>query len=100
MLRPLKNAFGLAAPPSLALVIIGAYIVVTRWSKFVDDPASGIISVGGLILIVFLTYFVLALAGFEPSPQGTVKVPRLFAWPLLCAVAIIVFGVLFYLLRR
>ena len=75
-----------------------AYIVMTRWSKFADDPVAGIAIMSGLVLVVFLTYFVLALTGFKASPQGVVDAPRIYVWSVLGAIVILVFGVLFYLL--
>jgi hypothetical protein len=80
------------------MVVLGAFILATRWSKFADDPTSGVAIMGGLVLVVFLTYFVLALTGFKVSPQGVVDVPRVYAWGILCAIVISVFGVLFFLL--
>jgi hypothetical protein len=80
-------------------VIVGAYIVLTRWSKVDDDPAAGIAIVSGLVLVVFLTYFVLAMTGFKASPQGVVEAPRIYAWSVLCAIVILVFGALLYLLQ-
>jgi hypothetical protein len=80
------------------IVIVGAYIVLTRWSKFADDPVLGAI-MSGLVLVVFLTYFVLAMIGFKASPQGVVEAPRMYAWSVLGAIVILVFGVLFYLLQ-
>jgi hypothetical protein len=47
------------------MVIVGAFILLTRWSKFADDPVAGIAIISGLVLVVFLTYFALALAGYK-----------------------------------
>ena len=80
-------------------MIVGAYIVLTRWSKFADDPMAGIAIVSALVLVVFLTYFVLAMTGFKASPQGVVEAPRIYAYSVLCAIVILVFGALFYLLQ-
>jgi hypothetical protein len=61
-------------------------------------PAHAILLMANLAFVVFLTYVVLALMGFKVSQQGVVDVPRIYAWGLLCAIVISVFGVLFYLL--
>jgi hypothetical protein len=98
MLRRVKHAFRVAAPPSLAVLIGLAFVMAARWSKFADDPMTGIASVSGLVLVVFLTYFVLGVTGFKASPQGTVDVPRIYVWSVLCAIVILVFGILFYFL--
>jgi hypothetical protein len=97
MSQRVKHAFRTAVTPTLAMVVVSAFIVVTRWSKFADDPVAGIATMSGLLLIVFLTYFVLGVIGFKASPQGVVNAPRIYAWPVLCAIVILVFGVLFYL---
>jgi len=98
MSRRVKDAFRAAVHPSLRIVFIGALIVTSRWSKFAD-PVAGIAVVSGLILIVFLTYFALALTGFRVSPRGIVDVPRIYVWSILCAIVVLVFGALFYVLR-
>jgi hypothetical protein len=99
MSRRVRHAFRAAAPPSIVIVIVGAYIVLTRWSKFADDPVMGIAIMSGLVLVVFLTYFVLAMIGFKASSPGVVEAPRIYVWSVLCAIVILVFGVLFYLLQ-
>ena len=71
---------------------------LTRWEKVADDPKAGLVAGVGLTLIVFVTYCVLGLAGFKASPLGAVNVPRVYVWSLLCAIAALVFGVLFYFL--
>ena len=81
------------------MLIVSASIVVIRWSKFADDQVAGIATMSGLVLVVFLTYFVLAVTGFNASPQGVVDAPRIYAWSILGVIAVLVFGVLFYLLQ-
>jgi len=100
MLRRFAHAFRVAAAPSLAIAIATAFIIVTRWSKFANDPVAGMAIMSGLVLVVFLTYFVLAVTGFQSSPQGVVDAPRVFVWSVLCAIVVVVFGVLFYVLQR
>ena len=98
MLQRAKHAFRVAIPPTAAMVVLGAFILAIRWSKFA--ATFGIAIMGGVVLVVFLTYFVFALMGFKVSPQGVVDVPRVYAWGILCAIVISVFGVLFFLLLR
>jgi hypothetical protein len=100
MLRRLKRAFRVAGPPSLVIVIVGAYVLASRWSNSADDAVSGVAIVAGLALVVFLTYFVLAMTGFTASPEGIVDAPRIYVWAVLCAIVVLVFGVLFYVLQR
>ena len=97
--RRIYRAARAAVRPTLAVVTIAAYIVLTKWSKLVDDPVAGIFSISGPILIVFVTYFVLAMAGFKVSPEGGVDIPRIYAWPVLGAIFVLVFGAFFYLLE-
>ena len=101
-LEPARNrvvhAFRVAAPPTVTVLILSAFAFVVRWSKFADDPVLGLAIVGGLDLIVFLTYFVLGLTGFKGSPEGDVDAPRVYALPLVFAVVVLVFGVVFYFL--
>jgi uncharacterized BrkB/YihY/UPF0761 family membrane protein len=99
MSRGAKDAFRAAARPSTVMALAGALTLLTHWSKFADDRVVGVAVVSGLVLVVFLTYFVLALAGFKVSPRGVVEAPRLYAWSFICAIVIVVFGVLFYLLQ-
>ena len=63
-------------------------------------PTSALAIVAGLDLVVFLTYFVLALTGFKASPAGDVNVPRVYVWSLVGAVDVFVFGVLLILLEH
>ena len=37
MSRRVKHALRAAAPPSIAIGLVGVYIVLTRWSQFADD---------------------------------------------------------------
>ena|SRR5215831_18583427 len=99
MSRRITHALRASARPSIIALIGLALAVVTHWSKVADDPRASIFACVGLVLIVFLTFFVLALTGFEESPQGVVDVPRVYAWSLLFVIVVLVFGVLFYFLR-
>jgi hypothetical protein len=93
------HAFRIAAFPSFGVLILAALITVrARSSPFHGDLIRDVAIGGGLVLVVFLTYFVLALAGFKASPQGVVDVPRPYAWLLVSAIVVLVFGVLFYML--
>ena len=98
MSRRVVHAFRVAARPTIGVLIVFSFIFVTRWSKFVDDPMAAVAVFAGLVVVVFLTYFVLALTGFKASPHGAVSVPRVYVWSLICAIALLVFGVLFYFL--
>jgi uncharacterized membrane protein len=99
MARRVKHAFRAAARSSIVIAVVGALTLLTPWSKFADDRVAGVAIVSGLVMIVFLTYFVLALTGFTVSPWGDVEAPRIYAWPAVCAIVIFVFGLLFYLLQ-
>jgi hypothetical protein len=100
MLQRMKDGFRVAAPPSLGIAVVVGFIFITRWSEFADDPIEGIAIGSGLVLVVFLTYFFLALTGFKASQQGVVEVPRVYAWLILSAIVVSVFVVVAYLLAR
>jgi len=53
----------------------------------------------GLTLVVFLTYFFLALCGYKVDPHGTVTVPRRYSWALVYVVIIVILAVAVYLTR-
>jgi len=94
--RRITNGLRAAAGPTIVIVIAVALVFVTRWSKVTDDLRASLFAGVVLTLVVFLTYFVLGIAGLKPSPQGAVNVPRVYAWSLICAVSVLVFGALFY----
>src|SRR5215470_17397713 len=50
----------------------------------------------GLTSVVFFTYFFLALGGYKVDAHGTVKVPRLYSWPLLVLVTVITMAAALY----
>src|SRR3954469_11835773 len=95
--RRVARAFRVAAQPTRGVLIVLAYIIATRWSKFADDP-FGVAVVATLGVVVFLTYFILGLTGYTASPQGHVSVPRVYGWALVTAIVAVVFVVLFYVL--
>jgi hypothetical protein len=80
-------------------VSLGVAVSLVGHAQQSDDPMLHFAVAGGLILIVFLTYFLLGLTGFKASPRGSVNVPRVYAWSLVCAIVVLVFGALFYFLH-
>jgi len=98
MNRRIPQALRASARPSIFVLIVVALDLVAHRRQLADDPLSGIFAGAGLVLIVFLTFFVLALAGFKASPQGVVDVPRVYAWSLVFVILVLVVGVLFYFL--
>ncbi len=98
MLRRVTRAFKGAAPVWLTMALAGAVILFLRWRRLAADPIAAVSIVTALTLVVFLTYFVLGLAGFRVSRNGVARVPRIVGWLIVTVVTVVVFGVLFYLL--
>ena len=86
-------------PPALLVgagtLLFGAFDVVWRGSGL---AVVGIIGLG-LGAVAFGTYFVLSLAGYRTSSDGTVRVPWPYAWFVVLAVVVAV-GVAAYVVLR
>jgi len=100
--KRLNRAFRAAAAVWFGVALASCFILLVRWRWFSTNPISRISVVVALTAIVFLTYFVLGLAGYRVSldRDARVRVPRLIAWLIVACVTVVVFGVLFYLLLR
>ena len=88
-----------ALPPAMVVgagtLLFGAIDMVRRDTR----PAVwGVIGVG-LAAIVFGTYFILGLAGYRVSRDGSVRIPRPYAWLVVCVVVLAV-GVVAYIALR
>lgn len=63
----------------------GTFPAQSRRESGLDEESIG----AGLSAIVFLTYFILGLAGFRISAGGDVKVPRVYAWLLVASLTVL-----------
>ena len=76
-------------------MLFGAFDVMRRGT---NPAAVGVICLG-LALVVFGTYFVLSLAGYWASSDGSVRVPGPYAWLVVLAVVLAVGAVAYVVLR-
>jgi hypothetical protein len=53
----------------------------------------------GLTAVVFMTYFLLSIAGYRVSTEGTVRAPWPYAWAIVLS-AVLAAGALAYLVLR
>jgi len=88
-----------ALPPTIfagvGLVAFGAFDVFRRGSP----PVVMAVICLGLAAVVFLTYFILGIAGYRVSTDGSVRAPWPYAWAVALA-AVAVAGALSYLVLR
>lgn len=100
--RRLNRAFRAAAAVWFSAALAGGFILLVRWRWASAEPIRRVSILVALTAIVFLTYFVLGLAGFriQLDRDARVRVPRVIAWLIVACVTVVVFGVLFYLLLR
>lgn len=88
-----------ALPPTIlagfGLVAFGAFDVFRRGSP----PVVMAVICLGLAAVVFLTYFILGIAGYRVSADGSVRVPWPYAWAVALA-AVASAGALGYLVLR
>src|SRR5215467_11605447 len=90
----------LKALPVTILSGVMATLILLEHALRADRPLIvGVFVSLGLTLVVFLTYFFLALCGYKVDPHGTVNVPRRYSWPLVFVVIIVILGVAVYLTR-
>jgi hypothetical protein len=81
------------------MAIVSVFIFFTH-AKLWKDPLTGM-SIGvAVVVVVFLTYFVLALAGFRVSAAGDTHAPRLLGWLVVTVVTVVVFALWFLLWAR
>ena len=94
-----SRAAGRALPPALVVgvgtLLFGAFDVVRRGSR---PAVAGIIGLG-LGAVAFGTYFILSLAGYRTSSDGTVRVPWPYAWLVALAVVVAVGAAAYVVLR-
>src|SRR6266446_3307693 len=88
-----------ALPPTIlvgaGLLLFGAFDILRRGTR----PAVAAVIGLGLTAVVFLTYFVLGLAGSHLRTDGSARVP----WPYACLVVlavVIALGVVAYVALR
>ncbi len=88
-----------ALPPAILVgagtLLFGAFDVVRRGTH---PAVAGIIGLA-LTAVVFVTYFVLGLAGHRPSVDGSVRVPWPYAWLVVLAVVLGLGAVAYVALR-
>jgi hypothetical protein len=77
------------------LAAFGAFDMLRRGRP----PAVMTVICLGLAAVVFLTYFILGVAGYRVSVDGTVRAPWPYAWAVALAAALAV-GALGYLVLR
>jgi uncharacterized membrane protein YozB (DUF420 family) len=102
MNKRLSRAFRAAAAVWFSVALAGCFILLARWQSLSTEPISSISVVVALTAIVFLTYFLLGLAGYRVSldRHARVHVPRVVGWLVVAVTTVITFGVLFYFLIR
>jgi hypothetical protein len=93
-----QHAWRAAAPPAIVTAVVCGLSVVVRWRQSVENPRASVGAAAGLTLVVFLTYFLLVAIGFKASSPGTVQAPRIYMWPTVLVIVLVVFGLLFYVL--
>ena len=98
MIDRIQHAWRVAAPPSLVVAVLCGLGAVSRRPRFNSDPRGSVAVVAGLTLVVFLTYFLFVLLGFKSSSPGAVDAPRIYTWPAVFVILLLVFGTLFFLL--
>ena len=88
-----------ALPPTIlagaGLVAFGVFDVFRRGSPAV---VMAVICLG-LTVVVFVTYFILGIAGYRVGPDGSVRAPWLYAWAVALA-AVVAAGALGYVVLR
>ena len=88
------KAFKSAAPVGVGTAVLCVAIVLTRWSQIAAGPYSSAVALAGIPVVVFLSYFVLALVGYPVAPDGFVAAPRLVAWVIASLAAIVLIVVI------
>ena len=86
------SAFRSAAPVGVGMAVLCCAIAVTRWSQIATSRSSIVVILVGLPLLVFLNYFVLAVAGYRVRSDGVVDAPRIVAWLVAAIVALLLAG--------
>jgi hypothetical protein len=95
MRRP-RRAFLKALPVTIISGIVSIFIAGAHVLRG-DRPLVVALAISlGLTLVVFLTYFVLALCGYKIDANGSVDVRKRYSWPLIGAVTVIVMAVALY----
>jgi hypothetical protein len=100
MVNRVINALKSAAPVGLGAAVILTFIAVVRWQEFAADPVASVTAFVGLFLIVFVTYFILAFAGYRVRPDGFVSAPRPVAWALVAVTATVLVVIIVILAFR
>jgi Na+/melibiose symporter-like transporter len=78
---------------------LGVVVAVGHWRQLIEDPIGLSVGVVGLALVVFLTYLVFGLAGYDVRTDGTATVPGGIAW-LVAALAAILLVIGVFALRH
>lgn len=76
-------------------LLFGAADVIRRGTQ----PAVWVVIGLGLAAVVFGTYFVLGIAGYRLSRDGSAQVPWAYAWLVVLAVVLSVGAVVYVVLR-
>lgn len=88
-----------ALPPAIfagaGFLAFGCFDVLRRGTSPIVMAVIGL----GLTAVVFMTYFVLGIAGYRVSADGTVQAPWPYAWAVALA-AVLVAGAIAYLALR
>src|SRR5262245_16164027 len=98
MIERFQHAWRVAAPPSIVIAIVGGLNFLIR-RQFAERSQPSLAVVVGLTLVVFLAYFLFVLIGFKSSSPGVVDAPRIYTWPAVVVILLLVFGLLFYFVR-
>jgi NADH:ubiquinone oxidoreductase subunit H len=96
---PVSKAATRALPPTIfagaGFLAFGCFDVLRRGTS----PIVMAVICLGLTAVVFLTYFMLGIAGYRVSADGTVRAPWPYAWAVALA-AVLVAGAVGYLTLR
>jgi hypothetical protein len=88
-----------ACPPAILVgagtMLFGAFDVMRRGT----NPAMAGVICLGLAAVVFGTYFILSLAGYRASSDGSVRAPWPYAWLVVLAFVLAVGAVAYVVLR-